>query len=150
MAVDAIPRGIQPAAREPFRERERPLQDLPERLEPGELLRALAPEPFWILFGAAVQGLVLSDALYGGGAAEFLRRRETARFAQDRLDILMMLGLGHRLYPPACFTGLEAQVERGGVADLAPVRPDLAQAFEQLGLDADRELRRELNCAGRP
>jgi len=63
MPIDAVIRGVQLSADEPLREREIPLQDLAEGLEPRELLRALAPESLGVVGGALIQCFVLGDTL---------------------------------------------------------------------------------------
>ena len=44
------------------------------------------------------------------------------------------------LNPSARFARFETQVQRRGVAGLAPIRTDLAQALEQFGLDSWRRI----------
>src|ERR1700722_18425350 len=54
------------------------------------------------------------------------------------------------LYPPSRLARLETQVERCRIAGLAPIRSDLAQPFEQLGLDARGKLGSQLDRARGP
>ncbi len=54
------------------------------------------------------------------------------------------------LNPSSRFTRLETQVQRRRVADLAPIRLDLAQAFEQLGLDSRGVSPRPVRPRARP
>src|ERR1019366_6150569 len=54
------------------------------------------------------------------------------------------------LNPSSRFTSLETQVERRSVANLSPIRSDLAQSLEQLGFDTGGDLRGKLDRARGP
>src|SRR5439155_318245 len=83
---------VELAAHEPLGVRRLPVERLLPRLEPGELLRALLPEPHGIPGRLAVDRL----ALHERSLHELLGRGELALFFEQRLDRLVAFGgLGH-------------------------------------------------------
>src|SRR5690606_25020472 len=97
--VHAVVRGVQLPAHEPLRVRRVPDEDLPPRLEPVELPRPLLPEPLGIPRGPLVDPGVRSVRAH----PELLRRWETARFREQRLQVT--LAYGHSAPPGSRTSG---------------------------------------------
>ncbi len=87
--VEAILRGVDPAADEPFRERSPgPVEDLIPGFLPGKGRGPLAPPAFGVLEGAAVQGLVFLHGTDVGLGGERGGRGEDPVFLLERFDVL--------------------------------------------------------------
>ena len=92
VAVETVVGDVELAAHEPLGVRRLPLERLLPRLEPGQLLRALLPEPYGVPRRLAVDRL----ALHERSRLEGLRRRKLPVFLEERLDRLVAFGgLGH-------------------------------------------------------
>ena len=87
MAIEAVVRGIDRTANEPFRIREIPLERLAERIEPMQVVRAFGPERVGVILSALAQGLVLVEIFDPRALTELSGRRELSGFGQGRIDM---------------------------------------------------------------
>ena len=78
MPVEAVVRGVDSAADEPFGIREIPFEGFVERLEPMQVARAFGPERVRIFVGALAKSLVLVEIFNPRLGAELGRRRKLA------------------------------------------------------------------------
>src|SRR2546421_1172076 len=96
VAIETVVGDVELAAHEPLGVWRLPVERLLPRLEPGELLRALLPEPYGIPGRLAVERL----ALHERSLHELLGRGKLALFLEQRLDRLVAFGgLGPFLLP---------------------------------------------------